>query len=153
MEYIYWVFVKIYGTAIKVAALFNGKAKDWVRGRRFYFQALKYSLPKEEKRIWFHCSSLGEFEQGLPLLQELRMQYPSFKIVLTFFSPSGYNIKKNDAIADYIYYLPLDGPYNSSRFIDLVNPDLDPLDNTTFVYNCGNIFSEVKIKLACLGWI
>ena len=124
MEFIYWVFIKIYGLVIKMASLFNGKAKDWVTGRRFYFQALKHSLPKEEQRIWFHCSSLGEFEQGLPLLQELRNQYPEYKIVLTFFSPSGYNIKKNDAAADYIYYLPLDGPANSSKFIELVNPSL-----------------------------
>src|SRR5436190_7482839 len=105
MEYIYWVVVKIYGFAIKAAALFHFKAKDWVIGRRFYFQALRYRLVPGEKRIWFHCSSLGEFEQGKPMLEQLRIQYPQYKIVLTFFSPSGFNVKKNDPSADYVLYL------------------------------------------------
>lgn len=122
MEIIYWVFVKLFGLTIKLSAPFHTKAKDWVEGRRLYFQSLRYSLRAGEKRIWFHCSSLGEFEQGKPLLEQLRLEYPEYKIVLTFFSPSGFNIKKNDPAADYIFYLPLDGPLNSSRFIELVNP-------------------------------
>ena len=122
MAYIYWVFVKFYGSAIRIASLFNIKAKDWIKGRRFYFQALRYRLNPGEKRIWFHCSSLGEFEQGKPVLDQLRQHYPNHKIVLTFFSPSGYNLKKDDPSADYVFYLPLDGPINSRRFIELVKP-------------------------------
>ncbi len=77
---------------------------------------------KNEKRIWFHCSSLGEFEQGKPLLTAVKNNYPDKKIVLTFFSPSGYEQQKHNPLADYVFYLPLDGPFNSKKFIELVNP-------------------------------
>lgn len=122
MEFIYWLSVKLYGLSINLVSPFNKKAKDWITGRRFYFQSLQQRLKEGEKRIWFHCSSLGEFEQGKPVLEKLRDVYPDLKIVLTFFSPSGYNIKKNDAVADYVFYLPLDGPVKSKRFIEMVNP-------------------------------
>jgi 3-deoxy-D-manno-octulosonic-acid transferase len=123
MELIYLACVKIYGAGVLAASFFNEKAKKWVEGRKNIFQAIHNSLGgKSEKRIWFHCASLGEFEQGKPIIEAIKKEYSEFKIVITFFSPSGYETKKNDAVADYIFYLPLDGPGNVKKFLDLVQP-------------------------------
>lgn len=124
MELIYLLGIKCYGLAIHLAALFHPKAAQWVKGRRGWRKKLDATLPPGEKRILFHCASLGEFEQGRPLLEGLRKQYPDHKIVLTFFSPSGYNIRKSDPLADYVMYLPADGPFNARDFVKRVNPKL-----------------------------
>src|SRR5690606_10983323 len=94
-----------------------------------------------DKTLWFHCASLGEYEQGLPVFKELRKSYPTHKIVLTFFSPSGYEIRKNTDIADVVVYLPMDTKTNAKRFLDLVRPDL-----TIFVkYDIWpNILNELR---------
>ncbi len=122
MVILYYIAVKLYGLAILFAAIFNGKARQWVQGRIGWKTHIKNALRPGESRILFHCASLGEFEQGKPVLEAIRKNYPQYKIVLTFFSPSGYEIRKNDALADYVFYLPLDGPFNSKKFIELVNP-------------------------------
>lgn len=123
MVIVYFLIVKIYGLIIAVASLFNVKAAKWLNGRKNLFENIASALAdKDEKRIWFHCSSLGEFEQGKPVIEAIRNEYPDHKIVLTFFSPSGYDQKKNDAVADYVFYLPLDGPLNSKNFIEIVKP-------------------------------
>ncbi|MEO5571863.1 MAG: glycosyltransferase N-terminal domain-containing protein [Bacteroidia bacterium] len=125
MEFIYLVGVKIYGAGILAASFFNQKAKQWIEGRKNIFSVIRTALAdKNEKRIWVHCSSLGEFEQGKPIIEALKKEYPEFKIAVTFFSPSGYEIKKNDPLADYIFYLPLDGPGKAKKFIDLVAPSM-----------------------------
>jgi len=98
--------------------------KLFIKGRKDVFKTLASSIKTEDKTIWFHCASLGEFEQGVPLMEQLKTKYPEYKLVVTFFSPSGYEIKKNDPIADVIVYLPLDTPSNSKRFIQLVHPSL-----------------------------
>lgn len=109
---------------IHIASIFgNEKAKLWITGRKSIFNNLKGKLVSGERRIWVHVSSLGEFEQGRSIIETLRKKFPQFKIVLTFFSPSGYEIRKNYTNADYISYLPMDGPWNSNRFIDLVQPE------------------------------
>ncbi len=82
------------------------------------------AIPASEKIIWMHCASLGEFEQGRPVLEGIRQQYPGYKILLTFFSPSGYEIRKNYDGADWIFYLPMDGPANAKRFLDIAHPSL-----------------------------
>jgi|SRR6185436_830572 len=123
MEFIYLAAVKIYGAGIFIASFFNDKAKKWVHGRKNIFRSIDHSLrDKKEKRIWFHCASLGEFEQGKPIFESIRLNYPEFKFVVTFFSPSGYEARKKDSIADYVFYLPLDGPRNARNFIRLVQP-------------------------------
>lgn len=124
MELIYLLGIKCYGLAIHLAALFHPKAAQWVKGRRGWRKKLDVTLRPGEKRILFHCASLGEFEQGRPLLEGLRKKYPHHKIVLTFFSPSGYNIRKSDPLADYVMYLPADGPINARDFVKRVNPSL-----------------------------
>ena len=91
---------------LKIPAFFNEKIKKGVEGRSKTFSVLEEQLAITDKTLWFHCASLGEFEQGLPIFKQLRHGYPSHKIVLTFFSPSGYEIRKNTEIADIVLYLP-----------------------------------------------
>jgi 3-deoxy-D-manno-octulosonic-acid transferase len=109
-----------------IAALFNPKAKKWVQGRRNVFERLEKATAGHQYIIWIHCASLGEFEQGRPLLEKLKAD-PSFrkaKFLLTFFSPSGYEIRKDYKGADWVFYLPMDGPRNAKRFLEIVNPSL-----------------------------
>jgi 3-deoxy-D-manno-octulosonic-acid transferase len=109
-----------------IAALFNPKAKKWVQGRQDIFERLEKAIAGHQSIIWIHCASLGEFEQGRPLLEKLKAD-PSFKMakfLLTFFSPSGYEIRKDYKGADWVFYLPMDGPRNAKRFLEIVNPSL-----------------------------
>ena len=106
-------------------APFNPKAAAWVAGRAGLLARIEQALAADAApRLWVHCASLGEFEQGRPLIEGLRKQYPSHKIVLTFFSPSGYEVRKNWPGADYVFYLPLDTADNARRFVALVQPRL-----------------------------
>lgn len=105
-------------------ALFHPKIKLFVEGRSQTFSNLKTKIQKENKTIWIHTASLGEFEQGLPVIEKLKTTYPTYKILVTFFSPSGYEVKKNTTVADAVVYLPLDTRRNAKRFIETVNPVL-----------------------------
>lgn len=105
-------------------ALFHPKIKLFVQGRSQTFSILKNKIQKENKVIWIHAASLGEFEQGLPVIEKLKATYPNYKILITFFSPSGYEVKKNTDVADAVVYLPLDTRKNAKRFIETVNPVL-----------------------------
>jgi len=105
-------------------ALFHPKIKLFVNGRRETFSILKNTFHKNDKVIWVHVASLGEFEQGLPVIEKFKKEYPTFKILVTFFSPSGYEVKKNTPVADCTVYLPMDTKKNANHFIDLVNPSL-----------------------------
>jgi 3-deoxy-D-manno-octulosonic-acid transferase len=124
LRFIYNFIINLTPFILKGAALFNPKIKKGVVGRSLTFKKLKASISETDKTLWFHCASLGEYEQGLPVFKELRKLYDTHKIVLSFFSPSGYEIRKNTDIADVVVYLPLDTVKNAERFIDLVNPDL-----------------------------
>lgn len=120
---LYNIFLLLYTAGIHLAALWNKKAAQWVNGRKQQPIPGSYGL-EPHQTIWMHCASLGEFEQGRPLLEAIRQQYPSSKIVLTFFSPSGYEIRKNYTGADKVLYLPMDNPVSSKKFIEAVNPSL-----------------------------
>jgi len=109
---------------IRVASLWNSKAKEWINGRKFLFDELEKKINHNDKIIWFHCASAGEFEQGKPVIEELKKVYPSYKILVSFFSPSGYNAAKKYQHADVITYLPLDTKKNAKRFVELVKPEL-----------------------------
>ncbi len=128
MRFLYSLSIYLYALAIRIASLFNPKAKLFLKGRKDIFENLKHQLKNSQlltpnsQLIWFHCASLGEFEQGRPLMEKLKLQNPSIKILLTFFSPSGYEIRKNYAGADFIFYLPMDTPSNAKNFIEIVNP-------------------------------
>lgn len=121
--FFYNIGVRAYGLAIKIASLFNRKADLWRKGRKNIFGRLAESLNGCDNVIWVHCASLGEFEQGRPVIEEIKARYPEKKILLTFFSPSGYEVRKNYEGADFIFYMPLDTPRNARRFIDIVRPE------------------------------
>ncbi|WP_303318569.1 glycosyltransferase N-terminal domain-containing protein [Flavivirga abyssicola] len=124
MSFIYNIGIGILRFGLKCASLFNEKIKKGVVGRQNSFKVLKNHLNSGDKTLWFHCASLGEYEQGLPVFKELRKRYKQHKIVLSFFSPSGYEIRKNSPIADIVVYLPLDSKKLSKRFVNLLNPEL-----------------------------
>jgi 3-deoxy-D-manno-octulosonic-acid transferase len=107
-----------------MVAFFNPKAKQWVEGRKNLLPKIAEALQGEENLVWFHSASLGEFEQGRPVIEQLKKEHPELKIVLTFFSPSGYEVRKNYAGADFIFYLPADFPSQARKFVDLVNPKM-----------------------------
>ncbi len=124
MHSIYNIVIYLVSFFLKGIALFNPKIALFVKGRKNTFSYLQEKLSKEDAVIWIHTASLGEYEQGLPVIEKLKVNYPNHKILVTFFSPSGYEIKKNTSIADFICYLPLDTKYNAKKFITLVNPQL-----------------------------
>ncbi len=144
MIFFYNIALSVFHFSIKIAALFNPKAKLWIEGRNHIFNKIETALnasievpsekpkPQKSKRLWIHVSSLGEFEQGRPLIEQLKQRITdkeqgtenNFEIILTFFSPSGYEIRKNYPLADHIFYLPLDTAENAQRFLDLVKPDI-----------------------------
>lgn len=119
---IYNLIIYLYASAVRLAALFNKKASLMVAGHTEAFNKLKKEIDSSAKYIWFHAASLGEFEQGRPLIEEIRKQYPDYKILQTFFSPSGYEVRKNYKGADIVCYLPFDTPGNAHRFIALAKP-------------------------------
>lgn len=122
MVFLYNLGIRIYQILVAVVSLFNKKAKLFRDGRKGWEKRLRESIKENDRVVWFHCASLGEFEQGRPVIEAFRVKYPDIKILLTFFSPSGYEIRKNYQGADYIFYLPLDTYWNSKKFIDIVNP-------------------------------
>ena len=105
-------------------AIFNKKIKLFVDGRNLVFERLTTQISKNDPVIWFHCASLGEFEQGRPIIEHFKSQYPDYKILVTFFSPSGYEVRKDYEYADIVTYLPIDTKRNAKKFIQLVNPRL-----------------------------
>lgn len=122
---LYNLFLFLYSCGIRVAAIANPKARKWITGRRNIFAAINGQLTMSNgKPIWMHCASLGEFEQGRPLLEEIKKTNPGVKILLTFFSPSGYEVMKDYAGADHIFYLPMDSRVNAAKFLDAVKPSL-----------------------------
>ena len=122
MSILYNISIQLYVVAIYIASLFNAKAKFWVKGRKDIFQKLAEAIKGEHNIVWFHCASLGEFEQGKPIIESYKQKYPGHKILLTFFSPSGFKIRKNYKGADWIFYLPADTKENAKRFIEIVKP-------------------------------
>ena len=124
MHPLYTFSLKCYGLFLRIASLFNSRAKAWVTGRKGWRDELVLKSRGFEgyRVVWFHCASLGEFEQGRPLIEELRDRYPQFKVIVSFFSPSGYAIRKHYKHADAVVYLPLDTPSNAKFWIETVNP-------------------------------
>lgn len=122
MSTLYNITIYIYLYSIRIASLFNPKAKLWVEGREHFFEKLRDKVKNEKNIIWFHCASLGEFEQGRPLIEKIKKHHSKFKILITFFSPSGYEIRKNYELSDYVFYLPIDTSTNAKTFVDIVNP-------------------------------
>lgn len=120
----YNLAIYLYLLAVKFVGLFSKKVKLMRKGHKQVFDILRQSIDKDSQYLWFHAASLGEFEQGRPLIERIRKRYPQYKILLTFFSPSGYEVRKNYEGADVICYLPFDTPRNVRRFLDLARPSM-----------------------------
>ena len=114
----------LYAWAVRLAALRHKKARLWIDGRRDLIRRMRETIDPEARIIWIHVASLGEFEQGRPIIENLRRTHPEYKILLTFFSPSGYEIRKDYKGADYLFYLPLDTSRNARRFLDIAHPEI-----------------------------
>ena len=124
MFFLYNLLVIFAGFCIKILAVFNPKMQQFVDGRKIVFETLATKISAKDKTIWFHAASLGEYEQGLPVMEKMKINYPNHKIVLTFFSPSGFEVRKNNTVADVTVYLPIDTKSNAVKFIELVNPEM-----------------------------
>lgn len=143
MSIIYNIGIHLTAFVLRVVSPFNKKIRQGVVGRNQSFKTLAACLQEPSQTIWFHCASLGEYEQGLPVFSELRKRYTTHTIVLSFFSPSGYEIRKNTLVADVVVYLPLDTPRNAKKFLSIVKPEL-----TVFVkYDIWpNYLLEIKAR-------
>ncbi len=124
MWWLYDLVIRIYSLAIWLVASFRPKARAWRQGRQHNWQLLEAAVQKGMPTLWMHCASLGEFEQGRPILETFRRQYPHWQLVLSFFSPSGYMIRKNYPVVDHVCYLPADTATNARRFLNIVQPQL-----------------------------
>jgi len=124
MLFLYNLAVSLAAFFLKIVALFSPKIKLFVEGRKNVFSILEEKIKADDKTIWFHSASLGEYEQGLPVIEKIKEKYPSHKIIVTFFSPSGYEVRKNNTVADVTIYLPLDTKSNAKKFLKLVHPEL-----------------------------
>ena len=152
MLLLYTIGIRFYGLIISIFSLFNHKAKLFISGRKDIFNQIAGKINPSEKHIWFHFASLGEFEQGRPVLEKLKNQFPTKKIVVTFFSPSGYEIRKNYALAD-VFYLPLDTPGNAKRFIKSINPEMAIFTKYEFWHFYFKALKENNIPLYIISGI
>lgn len=144
----------MYRAGVSLAALTgNAKARLWLAGRRNWQEKMRNGLAHKENVVWIHAASLGEFEQGRPLLEAIRQEYPAAWIVLTFFSPSGYEVRKDYPIADNIYYLPLDTKENAREFIQIIRPSLAIFIKYEFWYHYLTVLHEQKIPVLLISGI
>ena len=144
---IYNLIIYFYLLGVAIYSRFNEKVRKMWRGEREAFRVLKEKVDPEAKYVWFHAASLGEFEQGRPLMERLRQEHPEYKILLTFFSPSGYEVRKNYEGADIICYLPLDTPVNAIRFLRLVRPVMAFFIKYEFWYNYLHILKHRHVPV------
>lgn len=148
--WLYNLITSGYFAGIRIAARFSAKANKWVKGRKGLFDLLERDFSKRKPQsplLWMHCASLGEFEQGRPLLEALRREQPSLQILLTFYSPSGFEIRKNYPVANWIHYLPADGAINARRFLDIVRPDVAIFVKYEFWYHFLSALRKREIPL------
>lgn len=153
MYFLYNIVVHIVSGLLFVVALFSAKIRRFVQGRKGTFSYLKNQLEKEDRVIWFHTASLGEFEQGLPLIEQCKKEYPNYKILVTFFSPSGYEVKKNTHVADMVCYLPLDTKGKINRFLELTRPKLAIFVKYEFWPNTLNLLRKRNIPTLLVSGI
>ena len=143
----YNVAIYLYLLGVAIASLFNEKVRKMWRGERDAFRVLREQVDPQAKYVWFHAASLGEFEQGRPLMEQLRREHPEYKILLTFFSPSGYEVRKNYEGADIITYLPLDTITNARRFLRAVHPVMAFFIKYEFWYNYLHILKHRNVPV------
>lgn len=149
MRFLYNISILLYAFAIKLASFSNQKAKSWIEGRLGVFEALldfRNNCPQDAV-LWFHCASLGEFEQGRALTEKIKEEKPQYKIVLSFFSPSGYEVRKNYEFADFVCYLPIDSPKNAKKFVNILKPEKVFFIKYEYWYNYIDELWKQKIPL------
>jgi len=147
MRLIYNFGIRIFILILKIASLRNPKAKKWIAGRKGLLKRIKKEQDPKEHVVWVHCASLGEFEQGRPLIEEIRRIYPEKKIVLTFFSPSGYEVRKDYGQVDYIYYLPADTRRNARRFVKYCNPEVAFFIKYEYWFNFLSVLKKKSVPV------
>jgi len=153
MLFLYNIITLLAAQLLKIVALFSPKMKLFVDGRKSVFQTLASKIQSSDKTIWFHAASLGEYEQGLPVIEAIKQQLPSHKIVVTFFSPSGYEVRKNNTVADVTVYLPLDTISNAKQFIKLVHPEMVFFIKYEYWPNYLNELKKQQIKTYLISGI
>jgi 3-deoxy-D-manno-octulosonic-acid transferase len=153
MLWLYNIGISFYGLVVSAFSIFNSKAKLFSQGRKNIFDHIEKTVDGTKKHIWFHFASLGEFEQGRPLLEKIKELHPQKRIVITFFSPSGYEIRKNYALAAGIFYLPLDTAGNAKRFISLINPEMAIFTKYEFWYHYFKTLNNQQIPLYLISGI
>jgi 3-deoxy-D-manno-octulosonic-acid transferase len=153
MKVLYNIGILIFTAIAHLVAPFNSKVSLWIKGQKNWEEKIKDKIKAGNRTIWIHCASLGEFEQGRPVLEKIKKEKPEYKIVLTFFSPSGYEIRKNYDHADCIIYLPADNPANSTKFISLVRPEFVIFVKYEFWNNYISQLYEKRIPLYLISAI
>ena len=153
MKVLYNLGILIFSALAHLAAPFNSRASLWVKGRKKWAEKIIDKIKSGDRVIWIHCASLGEFEQGRPVIEAIKREIPEFKIVLTFFSPSGYEIRKKYENADCISYLPLDTPDNAAKFIDLIKPEFVIFVKYEFWNNYISVLYKKNIPLYLISGI
>jgi len=153
MYILYNIAIYITVFVLKFISIFNKKIQLFLLGRKESFYKLESSISKNDKTIWFHCASLGEFEQGRPIMEKIKKKYKDYKIVLTFFSPSGFEVQKDFAFADVITYLPLDTRANAKKFLSIVHPKIAVFVKYEFWPNILDELQKQKIETILISGI
>jgi 3-deoxy-D-manno-octulosonic-acid transferase len=153
MLFLYNLILLFASQVVQLLALFNPKMKLFVDGRKGVFERIREKINPSDKTIWFHAASLGEYEQGLPVIEQIKIKYPEHKIVVTFFSPSGYEVRKNNTTADLTIYLPLDTKRNAQLFVELVHPEMVFFIKYEFWPNYLNELKKRAIKTYLISGI
>jgi 3-deoxy-D-manno-octulosonic-acid transferase len=153
MYFVYNLIIQLAALLLQFLALFSPKMKLFVEGRKTVFQTLQNKISSTDKTIWFHAASLGEYEQGLPVIEKIKEKFPIHKIVVTFFSPSGFEVRKNNSVADVTVYLPLDTKSNAKKFIQLVHPEMVFFIKYEYWPNYLNELKNLAIKTYLISGI
>ncbi len=153
MHRLYSSILYIIQAILPISGLFSSKMKLFVKGRKDVFSTLRNVITDQDRVIWFHAASLGEYEQGVPVMEEIQKRYPEHTLVITFFSPSGYEVKKNNAFAKATTYLPLDTPANAQLFLDVVHPELVFFIKYEFWPNYLTALKKRNIKTVLLSGV
>ncbi len=153
MLFLYNIIILIASFLLKIVALFVPKIKLFVDGRKSVFETLSNKIKSTDKTIWFHAASLGEYEQGLPVIEKIKIKYPDHKIVITFFSPSGFEVRKNNQVADVTVYLPLDSKSNAKKFLEIIHPEMVFFIKYEYWPNYLNELKKLKIKTYLISGI
>ncbi|MDB5013079.1 MAG: 3-deoxy-D-manno-octulosonic acid transferase, partial [Daejeonella sp.] len=153
MCFVYNIIISIYFLLIHLFAIKSAKARLWIEGRKDIFKKIEQNVDKDKLYIWFHFASLGEFEQGRPVLEHFKSEYPKEPILITFFSPSGYEIRKNYELADHVFYLPLDTKANAEKLISLIKLKFAVFTKYEYWYHYFKALHQNQIPLYIISGI